>query len=412
MHLKLNEGRKISSCRACCSLNVSPLLDLGTQPVSNRFLHSGSEQEYLFPLKLALCRDCGLIQLADLIPVEEIKPKFDWVTYNEPEDHLDSLVDKLAALPGVNRDSVFLGISFKDDSTLQRFKDKGFTRVKRIDPVSHFGIMDKGVGIETIQMCISPEKMRQVAQKTGKADMVIVRHVLEHAYDLQRFLSGLKELLTDDGYLVIEIPDCSRAVSHLDYTTIWEEHVVYFSPATFRFCIENAGFSIGGFAVYPYPFEDSLLCIARVQKGERIIRDDVHLSLSAAQKFAAEFPLYKNKVRSFLTKQRRERGKIVMFGAGHLACVYINFFGLKDFIEFVIDDNPNKKGLLMPGSRLPIVTSEALLSPDVKLCLLALNPLNEAKILAKNSSFLSNDGKFLSIFPASSIALNLEEASA
>lgn len=409
---ELNEGMRISSCRACCSLNVSALLDMGSQPISNRFLHSRNEQEVLFPLKLALCRDCGLIQLVDLIPVEELRPRFDWVTYNEPEDHLDSMVDRLAALPGISSDSAFLGISFKDDTTLHRFKVKGFSRMKRIDPVVHFGIMDKGVGIETIQMCISPEKMRQVAQKIGKADMVIVRHVLEHAYAPQRFLLSLKELMADGGYLVIEVPDCSRAVSQLDYTTIWEEHVVYFSPSTFRSCMEKAGFSIEGFDVYPCAFEDSLLCIARACKGDDVIKEDVHIALDVAQKFAYKFPLYRKKVRSVLAKYRQEKGKIAMFGAGHLACVYINFFGLKDFIEFVIDDNPNKKGLLMPGSQLPIVATEALMSQDVRLCLLALNPMSEAKVLARNRGFLLNDGEFLSIFPASCIALNLEGASA
>ena len=44
-----------------------------------------------------------------------------------------------------------------------------------------------------------------------------------------------------------------------------------------------------------------------------------------------------------------------MLGAGHLSGAFINLYGLAEQIEFVADDNPNKQGLLMPGSRLPIL---------------------------------------------------------
>lgn len=400
----------ILSCRVCSSLNVSEELDTGHQPISNRFLRSGDEKEALFPVRVALCRDCGLMQLEDLIPVEELKPRFDWVTYSEPEDHLDALVNRLIAFPGIRGDSAFLGVSFKDDTTLRRLENKGFSRVCRIDPGKHLGITDNCVGVETIQRCISSEKMWQVAQKTVKADMVIARHILEHAYDLRMFLEGLKELLKPEGYLVIEAPDCSRSIARFDYTTIWEEHTVYFFPATLRRCMEESGFSIEWFNVYPYAFEDSLVCVARISKADKVVKEDTRTALGAVQKFAYEFPFYSRKVRFALAKYHQEKGKVAMFGAGHLACVYINFFGLRDFVEFVIDDNPNKQGLLMPGSQLPIVTSEALMSQEVRVCLLALNPMNETKVLEKNKDFISGGGEFLSIFPASPIALNLEGA--
>lgn len=396
-------------CRACNSLNISEVLDLGLQPVSNRLLSSPDEKEELFPIRLGLCRDCGLTQLLDLIPAEELKPRFDWVTYNEPEGHLDAMVERLIALSGIGRDAAVLGISFKDDSTLRRLKNKGFSRVQRLDPVLHFGITDRNIGAETIQSCIYSEGMLQAAKKTGKADLVIVRHLLEHASDLRRFLDGLKELLRPEGYLVVEAPDSSRALEQFDYTAIWEEHTVYFSPATLRRSMEESGFSIEGFDVYPYPFEDSLVCIARAGRKNKIVKEDARLGLDIAQRFARGFPVYGKKARAILAKYRREKGKIAMFGAGHLACVFLNFFGLRDFVECVIDDNQYKKGLYMPGSRLPIMGRDVLISREIGLCLLALNPINEEKVLAASRDFISKGGEFRSIFPGSPIAVNLEE---
>lgn len=393
-------------CRVCDSDNIKQILDVGLQPIGNRFVRFRGEKETLFPLRFNLCHDCGMIQLAELVPVEELKPRFDWITYNEPEDHLDTMVEMLIGLPGINADSRFLGISFKDDTTLRRFEKKGFTRTNRVDPEADLGILDKGTGIETLQCRITPEWMRKVAISRGRADMVIGRHVLEHAYNLKVFLGGLKELVVPGGYVVIEVPDCSRAIEQCDYTTLWEEHVVYFSPSTFRRCLEEAGFLITKFVSYPYAFEDSLVCVAQMNEGAALSqKEDVSKDLADAQHFAKMFKGHGSKVRSYLENYRQNNGKVAMFGAGHLACVYINFFGLQKLVDFVVDDNSNKKGLFMPGSQLPIFNSQALLDEDIKLCLLTLNPMNEEKVVIRNNKFIEKGAEFASIFPASRLAL-------
>jgi hypothetical protein len=46
------------------------------------------------------------------------------------------------------------------------------------------------------------------------------------------------------------------------------------------------------------------------------------------------------------------------------------------------------------------LSSSELISRGIKLCLLSLAPASEEKVLAKNESYLTSGGKFLSIFPA------------
>ena len=79
--------------------------------------------------------------------------------------------------------------------------------------------------------------------------------------------------------------------------------------------------------------------------------------------------------------------------------MFINLFNIGKYINFVIDDNTNKQKYFMPGSKLPIKKSSALINEDIKLCLMSLNPNVEKKVIKKNKSFLKKGGKFISIFP-------------
>ena len=69
--------------------------------------------------------------------------------------------------------------------------------------------------------------------------------------------------MSPEGYVVFEVPDATRALDRLDYTTVWEEHVLYFTPATLRGCLERAGFEVVSLESYPYTLENSLVAIVR-----------------------------------------------------------------------------------------------------------------------------------------------------
>jgi hypothetical protein len=113
----------------------------------------------------------------------------------------------------------------------------------------------------------------------------------------------------------------------------------------------------------------------------------------------------KIELRNQLLSLKNNDSKIAMFGAGHLACMFINVMDLKDIIDFVVDDDVNKSGLFMPGSRLPIYGSDKLISNNIKLCLTSLSPESETKVMENNQDYINNGGKFASIFPASKVSL-------
>lgn len=404
------DSKKMTADRFVRTESVVELLDLGRQPVSNRFLHDPQTNEYLYPMKLNLCEVTGLVQINDPVPAHELAPRFDWITYNEPEAHLDDLVENIIALSGLNYDVKIGGISFKDDTTLQRFNKKGFKNTWRIDPREDLGIEQSGIGIETIQAYLAVKNLSKIIDRRGRSDILIVRHILEHAHVPQQFLEVLKGLIKSNGYIVFEVPDCTQALEICDYTTIWEEHTLYFTPATFNNCFSHNQLYLKWCKNYPYPFENSLIAIVQPDKNiqpESLPDEILQSEILRVKNFAKNFRDYKEKLQKFFKEYTKQNGKIALFGAGHLACTFVNILELKDYIECFVDDHPQKQGLFMPGSKLEIKGSQVLIEENIKLCLLSLNPLSEKKVIANNQSFVKRGGEFASIFGGSSCALEI-----
>jgi len=389
-------------CALCGTPSLQTLLDLGPQPICNRFLSPGAEgNEFRHPLVLGYCPQCDLAQLIDPVPAQQLAPPFDWISYNEPEGHLDDLVALLAALPGLTPDARVGAVSFKDDSTLARLDRLGF-QGWRIHQADDLGIERSGAGVETVQGRLTPERAAGIAARYGRADLLIVRHILEHAHDLACFIASLKALTAPEGYLVLEVPDCSRAFAGRDYTTLWEEHPIYFTPDSFRRLCEASGFSVTHFLCYPYGFENSLVAV--LKPGAAKVSPPSPAGAELVAGFAADFPAVRDRVRRQIAAAG---GKVALFGAGHLACTYLNLFDLAGLVQFVADDNSHKQGLLMPGSGVPVLGSAALLEREVDLALLSLSPEIEELVIKRNGNFTDRGGSFSSIFPDSRHALRL-----
>ena len=383
-------------------------MDLGAQPICNRFLNAPSDNEYLHDMVFGFCQDCGVVQLIDPVPAKELMPRVDWISYNEPEAHLDQLATDIRNLPGITADSTACGITFKDDSLLARMERLGVNNTWRIDPSRDLAITQAGVGVETIQDKLTLETASRIAGERGLADVVIVRHILEHAHDTASFIDAVKTLVKPSGYIVFEVPDCTKSLESCDYSCPWEEHVLYFTPETLKRGLAMSEMPMVAYASYAYSLEDSLVAIVRPSVESQAVESVGGVTPEEQERiatYAATLAQHQEKLQSYFSQYRKDGGKVALLGAGHLACTFINLLGLKEHIEFIVDDNSNKRGLFLPGSGLPIVGAEALISEDIKLCLLSVHPQAEDRVIENNQSFTENGGAFASMFPRSKLAL-------
>src|SRR5580692_5493606 len=193
-------------CSVCSSGRIDTVLDLGLQAVSSHLTTQPGEAVIERALRLAVCGNCGVVQLEEPFPFRDLVPPYDWITYREPEGHLDATVDKLGGLPGIDARSQVVGLSFKDRTTLERLGRKGFQNIGLLDPYADLGANYPNANIESIPGLMTPEIARALAHARGPADVVIARHVVEHAELFRGFLAALAELVMPEGYLILEVP--------------------------------------------------------------------------------------------------------------------------------------------------------------------------------------------------------------
>lgn len=402
-------------CRICGGDNLTNILDCGPQPLSNRFLKEAQSAEDLRPLRMGQCADCGIIQHIEVASSEDVVPRFDWITYNEPETHLDHMVSQLTKLDEVPEKCRMLGISFKDTTTMERLEKFGHP-VTLLSMEEDLGIETPGAGLESIQKALTPEKARELSQKYGRFPVVIARHIYEHCHAINQFMQAMKELLTDDGILVLESPDCTQALVSLDYTTIWEEHILTLTPQSFERATTFGGFTPVWAKQYPYHGENSMVLFVKptekVADTSALPQKLLAQELACGKRFTQSFEETRSRVRQSLSDIVGDGKSVAMFGAGHNSCVYLNLFSLNEYISFVADDHPKKVGKFMPGSKLPIKASAALIDESISICLSSLSHESEQVVLSRVKCFKDKIVEYKSIYPSNPYSLLEDQADA
>ena len=395
-----------TACIACRAESVSAILNFGPQPPSNRFFAAGTVQLDAHILALGCCAACGLVQLVHPMPTAMVRTRHAWVSYNEPEAHLDRMTDELIRACRLQPEARIVGFSHQDDTTLQRFNRRGFEHTYRFDSRTDLGVEDPLAGLEGLQEALTTERAERLVSRHGLADLLIVRRVLEHAHAPLELLHTLTLLVKPTGYLVLEVPENTKILTRGDYCFLWEEHIAYFTARTLQRLLAWANLGPSLERIYEYPLEDSLVVVARPRSARApatavtagpAVEEETRLAADFGGRFAA----MRRRVRGDLFRLQSEGKRVAVLGAGHLAIKFLNMFDLKDLLYCDVDDNPRKLGLCLPGSGLPVRPSSVLTEDHVDLCLLSVGPESEHKVVSTKQAYVDRGGRFASIYASS-----------
>jgi 2-polyprenyl-3-methyl-5-hydroxy-6-metoxy-1,4-benzoquinol methylase len=219
------------------------VLDLGKQPLANGYEQyvGNSVCAPRYPLSVSECPVCHLVQLDEHAPPEDLFRRdypfrsgesLTWM------DHCRTFADEYA-VAGERALDVGAG-----DGTLVRILRDAGMDAWGIDPAPqceeyvHWGYMGKAVA-------------RRIFH--APFDLIAAWNVLAHVPDLDDFLGGISDMLTEDGTLVIEVPNWDLST----WTQVYAEHLSYFTENALVGCLERRGFTVT--SVTPQPTHEGSL---------------------------------------------------------------------------------------------------------------------------------------------------------
>src|SRR5207302_8938983 len=219
-------------CRICRTPLPEPFLDLGEMPLANSFL-SGPEEfssEASYPLAVAGCASCGLVQLNYVVPAEQLYRDYIYVssTSEGVRRHAERLGDTLVAQYGWTSRDLIVEVASNDGTVLQAFRQRG-VRVLGVEPARNIAFIDNAAGIPTIAEFFNRDSAQVVLREHGRAAAVLGRHVFAHVDDGHDFVEAVKYCLADEGVFLVEVPYLGDFVEKLEFDTIYHEHLSYVS---------------------------------------------------------------------------------------------------------------------------------------------------------------------------------------
>jgi hypothetical protein len=107
----------------------------------------------------------------------------------------------------------------------------------------------------------------------------------------------------------------------------------------------------------------------------------------------------KLKLNKIILYAKKKNLSIAGYGAAAKTTTFLNYFNINDEnIKFIVDDNPLKQGMYMPGRNIKIVDTNKF--NKSKIDILLIFAWNYADyIIKKNIIFKKSGGKFLIPFP-------------
>ncbi len=407
---------KRQTCRACGHNNMLRFLSLGTTPLANSFLRSPEEfaLEALHPLDVYFCQVCSLVQLLDVIDPEVLFRHYIYVTGTSDTiavhntKYARTVVDNLKLGQG----DLVIEVASNDGSLLKCFQQNGI-RTLGIEPATNIAELARSNGIETINDFFNSATASELRGSYGPAKVIIGNNVLAHVDEPLDFLRGCRELLHEDGRVVIEVPYLRDLLERLEYDTIYHEHLCYFSVSALMQLCSRAGLSI--FAIEHVPVHGgSIRMYAGLQEmlknhsdavleWEREERSAGLNEFARYEDFAAKVKQSRRVLLELLSSLKEQGKKVAGYGAPAKGNTLLNYCGINtDLVPYTVDKNPMKVGLMTPGMHIPVLSVSTLLErePDYIL-ILAWNFADE--IIRQQYEYRERGGRFIIPIPTAKV---------
>jgi SAM-dependent methyltransferase len=401
-------------CRSCGGIDLSVFLSLGDMPLSDGFLdaHQLAKAEPRYPLDVAFCGTCTLVQILETVPPEELfgadYPYFSSFTETLLRHSEANVVARIAERQ-LGSTSLVCELASNDGYLLQYYKARGIP-VLGIDPAPGPVAAARAKAIETMQAFFGRDLARELVAQGRRADVIHANNVLAHVADTNGFVAGIATLLKADGVAVIEAPYVKDLIDHGEFDTIYHEHLCYFSVTALTALFRRHGLYLNRVEPLAIHGGSLRLFVERTDQPTQSVREYLESErrvgldrLEYYTDFSARVSQIRVELAELLRGLKQRNARIVGYGAAAKGTIMLNYVGIgPETLDFVVDRNVHKQGRYIPGVRLPIDAPERVLAeqPDYVLIL----PWNfKDEIMTQQAEYRRRGGRFIVPVPRPAI---------
>ncbi|MBS2018473.1 MAG: class I SAM-dependent methyltransferase [Deltaproteobacteria bacterium] len=401
----------MTACRSCGAKELVPVLSLGAMPLANALVppERAGEEDPRFPLDLVFCAGCTLLQIT-----ETVSPEILFRDYRYFSSFSDTMVRHARAIAGRMASSLGLGpkslaaeIASNDGYLLRGYVDLGIP-VLGIEPARNVAKLAQEKGVDTLVDFFGQEVGQRLAAEGRRADVLHANNVMAHVPDINGVVAGIASFLAPKGVFVTESPHVVPMIDHVEFDTIYHEHLFYYSLTAQAALYRRHGLEISDVEKLPIHGGSIRTFVMHADAAKptdavkRLLDEEAAwgvATIDAYRTFGERVGRLGAELRARLSELKKAGKSIAAYGAAAKGTTLLNHFGIgRNEIDFVVDRSTEKQGRLVPGVRLPILPPEALVEkkPDYTL-LLTWNFADE--ILAQQKAYRDGGGKFIIPIP-------------
>lgn len=392
-------------CRVCDSRQLEPVIDLGQQPWCNHFLKpSEVGKEPFYSLKVLYCTDCSTAQLDTTVPKEIM---FGDHTYLSGVTR--SLSDHFRQMAVMVRERFFprfepggrfsvLDIGSNDGTQLRHFKEQGWD-ILGVESSKTTAKIANDAGLTTENAFFNQALVKRLGRQF---DVINAAGVFFHLEELHSVTQGIRDALKPEGVFMVQFLYMKKILENGAFDQIYHEHLLYYNLKTIERLLERHDLMLFDAWLAPIHGGSMIGYVQhRDQAKHRPVTDRLKQlraeedasganSIEAYRQFARDIAQMKEENLSYLKNAKAKGKRVYGMGAPVKGNTMLNYFGVgPDLIQWLVEKNTLRKGLVAPGSHIPLVLEDELTAPPDIYYVLAWNFKHE---ILKNNRALMDQG--------------------
>ena len=361
-----------TNCRICQSPNLKLIIDLNDQPLSGVFPKPEVKDPSVAPLQLVRCGECGLVQLKHTPELSEMYgATYGYYSSISPSmvKHLQGKVHGLVELARPKPGEVVLDIGCNDGTLLNAYGVNAKLDRIGMDPSAKKFSHNHQPDIRVVYDFFSEKGARTLI---GDKSIKIISSIAMF-YDLDdpiSFMRDIRALLAKDGVWAVELSYLPLLLKQLTYDQICHEHVTYLGLRQMDWMMKKVGLKVldvtfndmNGGSFYIIAGREDGPYQPQTAKIQKILDEEAVLDTEEPYiRLRNRIMTHRDDVREFFATMRAAGKKVYGYGASTKGNIVLNYCNTQPGDLVAIGDrNPEKDGLVTPGTRIPIISQQKL----------------------------------------------------